>query len=584
MTGFRVEVMSRAPYAGGRRFGSAGPYELLDAVLVHGFDPHDPANGAIVDLDRAPTRDDGRVETRHRIQVLRPSRGSGNGATLIDVVNRGRPTATRFLCRDDSDPLLLPPQPPPGDGFLMEQGWTVVFCGWQHDLTAHPGLLGLEAPPALGVPAGEVRYRFQLPAPQTTVPLGLPGLRPQAAVGPGELWESDDEGGSSHRVPPAEWAFAKEGIPNPRFVHRRSGFRAGRRYEVRYQTDGSAVGGVGLLALRDLAAALHNDHDTVLGFGVSQCGRVLRQFLADGLNLTPGGGAAFDGLAVLIAGGRLGAFNVRYGNPGALPAGEEGLDGPVRYDELLEPLRAVDAAPKVLAINTATEYWRGDGALVHLAVDRSRVVDAPPDPDTCIWAIAGTQHTAGVVPQIDVDPYLGDRGRHGFNTVDWRPVARAGLVALHRWAAEGTAPPPDCHPRIDDGTAVERADAVPAGRVAPTPPADGPHAPVCALGPDGNEDAGVRLPDLTVPLGVHTGWNLRHPDTGGGDQPLALRGATTWFPPDDLAARYGNQAEHTTRVRTAAETLASAGYVLPADVEVLVADAEARWADAHRPR
>lgn len=561
-----------------------GAYELVDATVVHGFDPHHPANRAVIDLDRAPTRADGRVETRHRVQVLRPAEGSGNGAALIDVVNRGRPTATRFLCRDDSDPLLLPPEPAPGDGYLMEQGWTVVFCGWQHDLTAHPGLLGLDAPTAVGVPPGEICYRFQLPAHQTTVALGLPGHRPQAAVGPGELWETDDDGGAARLVPAAEWAFAKEGIPNPRFVHRRSGFQAGRRYEIRYQTAGSVVGGVGLLALRDLAAALRTDHDTILGFGVSQCGRVLRQFLADGLNLAPGGGPAFDGLAVLIAGGRLGAFNVRYGNPGVLPAGDEGMDGPVRYDQLLAPLRAVGAAPKVLAINTATEYWRGDGALVHLAVDRSRMVDAPPDPDTRVWAVAGTQHTAGVVPQIDVDPYLGDRGRYGFNTVDWRPVARAGLVALHRWATDGTEPPPDCHPRIDDGTAVERSAAVPAGRTPPTIPADAPPGPVSSLDVDGNEAAGVRLPDLTVPLGVHTGWNLRHPDTGGGDQPLALRGATTWFAPDDLAARYGDPAGHANRVRAAADELAGAGYVLAEDVDVLVSDAAARWADAHRPR
>ena len=38
---------------------------------------------------------------------------------------------------------------------------------------------------------------------------------------------------------------------------------------------------------------------------------------------------------------------------------------------------------------------------------------------------------------------------------------------------------------------------------------------VSAVDADGNEVAGVRLPDIRVPLAAHTGWTRRHADIGG---------------------------------------------------------------------
>ena len=57
----------------------------------------------------------------------------------------------------------------PGDGFLMQRGWTVAWCGWQWDVVPGPGLVGLEAPQALdedGQPLrGRVAVEFQPNAP-----------------------------------------------------------------------------------------------------------------------------------------------------------------------------------------------------------------------------------------------------------------------------------------------------------------------------------------------------------------------------------------------------------------------------------
>jgi Alpha/beta hydrolase domain len=36
---------------------------------------------------------------------------------------------------------------------------------------------------------------------------------------------------------------------------------------------------------------------------------------------------------------------------------------------------------------------------------------------------------------------------------------------------------------------------------------------VSAVDADGNETAGIRLPDIAVPVGTHAGWNRRDPVT-----------------------------------------------------------------------
>jgi len=42
---------------------------------------------------------------------------------------------------------------------------------------------------------------------------------------------------------------------------------------------------------------------------------------------------------------------------------------------------------------------------------------------------------------------------------------------------------------------------------------------------DGNERAGIRLPEVTVPLATYTGWNFRNAATGGTGQLVALLGS-----------------------------------------------------------
>ena len=75
-------------------------------------------------------------------------------------------------------------------------------------------------------------------------------------------------------------------------------------------------------------------------------------------------------------------------------------------------------------------------------------------------------------------------------------------------------------------------DPDPETRSAPQiPPRDGPAygSLVSAVDDDGNEVAGIALPEVRVPLATHTGWNLRHPDIGGAEQLLVFAGGTLPF-------------------------------------------------------
>ncbi len=103
---------------------------------------------------------------------------------------------------------------------------------------------------------------------------------------------------------------------------------------------------------------------------------------------------------------------------------------------------------------------------------------------------------------------------------------------------------------------------------------------VSAVDDDGNEVAGIRVPDISVPVGTHTGWVPRDPSTGGDGQLLDMMGTTLTFAVTDaereklgdprpaLSGRYRDRGDYEARARAAAQTLADAGYIVPEDVEV----------------
>jgi Alpha/beta hydrolase domain len=158
---------------------------------------------------------------------------------------------------------------------------------------------------------------------------------------------------------------------------------------------------------------------------------------------------------------------------------------------------------------------------------------------------------------------------------------RALVVALEQWVRDGTPPPPSCVPRVDQGTAVDRArvidrfrtragvatptvDALPAG------PGVARTALVSAVDDDGNEIAGVRLPALVEPVAAYTGWNVRLPIPGRPDLVPDFLGSRLPFAVDRITERYASRDEYERRARAAADELVGRRLLLPDDVDLVV--------------
>ena len=106
---------------------------------------------------------------------------------------------------------------------------------------------------------------------------------------------------------------------------------------------------------------------------------------------------------------------------------------------------------------------------------------------------------------------------------------------------------------------------------------------VSAVDIDGNEIAGVRLPDISVPLATYTGWNQVLDSSS--DIPMFLTGSTIVFPKNDrlddprksIDQRYESKDDFLNKIRTEAIKLSNNGYILHEDIENIVTKSDERW-------
>ena len=144
-----VDITERRPLADGRQFGDVGPYEEILGKITFAIDPTDSRNQVIMNLDRAPTNAQGMVEATADLIILTPADAQrGNGVALVDIANRGRLRALSFNCGGIGQF---------GDGFLMKEGYTVVWVGWEFDVpTERP--IQIEVPSVEGFPVGGLGF------------------------------------------------------------------------------------------------------------------------------------------------------------------------------------------------------------------------------------------------------------------------------------------------------------------------------------------------------------------------------------------------------------------------------------------
>jgi hypothetical protein len=625
MPAIRFDITLRRPLADGRAFGAAGAYEELKGRLHFTVDPTHASNRGITDLAAAPRNAQGRVEFSSDVSLLLPvDRAKARGSVLVDVVNRGNTVSVPNFNHATRPTFMLGADPNPpidaGDGWLMRNGWMVLSCGWQSDLPPGvPGLLRLHAPEALdargGRLSGRVYVQMQAPADVDAFMVSDRGHEPYEAAELAQrdavLVVRDQLDGEVTVIPREQWRFR-----DSRHITLDGGFTKGRIYQCVYTAVGAKVLGLSMAALRDAAAWMKygtaaegnpapGSVQRAHAYGRSQTGRLLRTLVHHDINVDEAGRRAFDGVIANVAGAMLGEFNDRFG--------QNSKDRPSMMNHL-EPTHVEPRGGlKVFYTNTSFEYHRGDASLIH--TDPGGMRDDEPGPNVRVYHFTGTEHGTGVWPPsnttaVAADPRgLIERSQHLRAVVDYGRIMRALLARLDRWAADGTLPPPSRVPRIADGTAVDPSDLgkaferIPAARYpihhdrpqrrdfTTLPPKDGPTygTRVSAVDDDGNERAGIPVPEVSVPLATHTGWNLRHPDIGGADQMLYFAGATLPFaktreerertgdPRPSIAERYPSRDDYLARVRDAAKALVAEGYLLDEDIETSLGFAASFW-------
>jgi hypothetical protein len=603
----KFDVLERVPAFAGRSFGEVGPYEQITARATIALDPTDDRNAVIADLSLAPRNADGRVEATADVVILRPADPThGNGTLLLEVPNRGRklapqlfddagqPGANRAEAAEDA-----------GIGFLHRQGFTMVWVGWQADIPSKPGQMALAAPVLKGV-TGPVREEFVFD--NTTNPA-------RATL----TWPAAEQANLAVTVR-AAWADPRQTPPklagrlvDPITIEiaRPDGFDAGALYEVTYTARDPALTGMSFAAVRDVASFLRHDRSAAnpllaglnpsvnraIGFGVSQSGRFLRDFLYLGFNEDTKGRVVFDGLMPHIAGSRRMATNLRFGQPGRNPRHPQDpawqadlfpftyatLNDPLsgRTDGLLRRCSLNVTCPKVMQTDSEHEWWASHASLLVTDLQGNHL-DLPDN--VRAYMIAGTPHFAAPDDRMHTVPAMALPQ----NPMHSGAPMRALLTDLDDWIRDGVTPPASRVPTRAQGTLVPAEGAVPtnipglpyAGRYTTQifsdqtvlPPKEIGRYPVFVprADTDGIAISGLHLLALAVPRATYTGWNPRAQGFGGPTAFYPLQGAVLPFAPTEAARKDANDPRPSIEARYADD----AAYVAAVEREAARAVAE----------
>jgi hypothetical protein len=634
----RIEVLRTEPFAGGEVFGTVGAYEKVVGRFHGELDPALPPNSVIVDLDKAPRNARGRVEYSADFYILKPvDLAKGNGAILYEVNNRG---SKRALVYFNSAPPSNDPASPEqaGNGFLMRQGFSVLWSGWIPGLPATNNNLRIEVPTATTAsgPIEQTVWDEFLFNNATTkqARLSFRAIAPETAT----LMVRERNADAPTTLAADQWEFA-----DPQTIRLKpdgTAFRIGAIYQLVYRAANPPVAGIGFAATRDLVSFLRHDAadeagtanplaaagkilvDRALAHGRSQSGRYLRDFVYQGFNEDESNRIVFEGVNPHAATARM-FLNQRFAQPNRPTQLGHGFifypnsSFPIAYETQTDPFTgardgimarcgARGNCPKIIHTNTGTEYWQFGQSLV--TTDALGHQDGAEPANVRIYHFAGTQHAGSVATMPKgVCAMPPDR-------IDYAPLMRAALASLDRWVKDGTPPPPSRHPRIDDDTLVEmtgpavkipgfvaakgpnqrpRFDYGPdfakgiIGNVLPVATAERYRVLVPKVDQDGNETSGIRLPDIAVPTATAMGWSVRSATAGGAGELCYLDGSYLPFDKTkaereasgdgrlSLEERYGGPADYAAKVHDAAAALAKDGYLLPEDVERISARAAA---------
>jgi len=561
-----------SPAFEGRSFGGVGQYEKIIGRAFGVVDPADPVDAGIVNLARTPKNAQGLVEYDVDFYVFKPiSMDKGNKTLFYDVVNRGNKnlhTTFNVGASGGNDPSKSADA---GDGYLMNQGYTVVWSGWQGDVLPGNSRLTARFPVATNPDGSAIRKRirteFVLDEPLFTLPVSWdrgPGVKPYPAVESSMPSATLSRRAGADAEPQAiardQWSFDK--CPDGKAktasavdVCYAAGFSTDFVYDLVYEAKDPAVMGLGFAATRDLMSFLRYDSTDgnplvvkgtgknpvqwALGFGSSQSGRFLKDLIYQGFNQDGKSRRVFDGAIPHISGSRKTYTNYEFAMPGRFSTQLEGhhypgdqfpftyatLADPVtgRSDGVLARCTAQNACPKVMHWDSGLEFWSARSSLV--ATDPKGGADAPIPDNVRLYLFSSTQHGPAATPAKGICQQLS-------NPLQYKDTQRALVGALQAWVTQDTPPPPSRYakladlvastpqatfgfPAIPGVTFTGRVNALSVLDTSVFPPRHMAGMDYKVLVPridaDGNDLPGVRSANLQAPLGTYTGWNLRAP-------------------------------------------------------------------------
>lgn len=251
----RIEILERAVLAEGRSFGGVGPYERLRGRLYFTLDTAAAENQAITDIKFAPKDSLGRVSFAADFMILRPvDGGRANGRVLFEASGSAGP-AMLTVFNDATNAILPRSTADAGNGFLMEQGYTVVWSAWQGDAPAGGDRMLLTLPVAAGITGtSREEFIFENATNPATAALTYPADDMDTAKA--KLTVRAQEGDA--RQTPAGLSFAYLSATEIR-IERPAGFDAGAIYEFIYPARDPRPMGLGFAATRDIVSFLRRE-------------------------------------------------------------------------------------------------------------------------------------------------------------------------------------------------------------------------------------------------------------------------------------------------------------------------------------
>lgn len=667
----------QSPTLGGQSFGSVGQYELIQGTITGEVDPFNPQNAVIVDIEHAPRNSQGLVSYTADFQIIRPiTLSQGNHRVIFDLPNRGGATALSTFNNGTGNNRSwctagLPAGFTVGDGFLMNQGFTVVDTAWDITVTPAGGptsSFGVSFPVATNRDGSSItgpsteEFDIDFTATAATEPLHYAAAT--ADQSQATLTVRENYGDPPIVIPASGWAYTDATLTAIKLTNGLvfggpGTYSPTALYEFTYIARDPIVAGLGFATMRDFATFLRSaktdqngvanplagDVQAIYTTCVSQPCRTTRDFVMLGFNQPEfpfpiaGGprnshgfqayprGVVFDGMLNWIGGGDGIFMNYRFAQPTRtsrqhiarwyaefqFPWADLPLYDPVtrQFGGRLDVCSLTRTCPKIFELNSENEYYSKGGSMLTTDTE-GHDLDLNLSPDVRYYQLSSVPHGAGTAAGICRQPQ---------NPLTPGTTLRALTIDMDEWVTHGTAPPANRVPTRNSGTLVRSlpqsgmgfpsipgvfyngimhtgdlfnfGDRFREGILDIQPPVlTGTPYPVFVpkTDADGNDIAGIRLPDIAVPLATYTGYAYRAQapgdpvpmvdgcDASGQRIPFLETQAertTAGDPRLSIQERYKDHATYVNLVTKAAQQLEAERLMLDADVQAYITAAEA---------